>query len=197
MKDTKLQVIKNIQIAKDTYLLQLSMPKDVQVSCGQFVNVQVPNRTHLILKRPLGICEYSNASFSVCYEIKGKGTNALTELKSGDNVVVTMPLGNGFVIKPTEQKVAIVGGGAGLFPLKSIFDSYKNKEFYSFLGFRDAEHSYFIDDFKANSKQTYISSNDGSIGEKDFVTNLLAKNLDVIKPDVILSCGPKTYVYCA
>src|SRR5699024_11987289 len=59
-----------------------------------------------------------NETFTIVYRAGGKGTTELSKLKSGDNVDVLAPLGNGFPVEQANH-VLIVGGGIGVPPLRS------------------------------------------------------------------------------
>lgn len=192
MIETDVVVKSKRKIAQDIYALEFTAQTLPEILCGQFVNLQVPNRTDLILKRPFGIFDFNEEekSFKVGITVVGNGTEALSKLRKGNVIRATFPLGNGFYLYEKHQRVVLLGGGAGVLPLFSVKKSYPNLKFYSFLGFKDKAHSFLTEDFKSFSKETFVTTDDGSLGEKGFITQKLSENLGRINPDIILACGP-------
>lgn len=181
----------NIKLTEDIFTLKIETKEKLNVRCGQFVNVSIPNRKDLILKRPFGIVNYTENTFDIAIQVRGEGTNELSKVKKGDKLNITVGLGNGFYLLEKEKKIALIGGGIGVFPLLSVKDTYKDREIYSFLGFRSKDNMCFTDDFEKTSKKTFISTDDGSFGEKGNAVASFIKHIDEIKPDVVLACGPK------
>jgi dihydroorotate dehydrogenase electron transfer subunit len=124
-------------------------------------------------------------------------------MKAGDITEATAFLGRGFEIKSKSKyrRVALVGGGVGVAPLLSFFESGalplldtpkdSGIEFSAFLGFSSANKAILIEEFKAVCKRVEIATDDGSMGVKEFVTDLFVKNLAAVKPDAVFACGPK------
>ena len=191
MIETEVRLKAKKSIAKEMFCFEFETANLPDIIPGQFVNLMVPNRPDLILKRPFGIMDFDKQknTFKVALAVVGEGTKSLAEMKIGDKIKATLPLGNGFSINFFNKKIVLIGGGSGIFPLHSM-RNYPDLELYSFLGFKDKEHSFLTPEFKDISKGMYISTEDGSIGEKGFVTDILEKNIDGICPDLILACGP-------
>ena len=80
---------------------------------GQFVNIKC-GEGHL-LRRPISICETSAMQLRLVFEVRGEGTEWLSERQIDDQVSVLGPLGRGF---DAEGKRALfIGGGIGVPPL--------------------------------------------------------------------------------
>lgn len=192
-KDYVEQIISNEQIAANIWLLKLSCDDYVLklFRPGQFAHIKVPHMDESLLRRPLSITgvDAEKNEVHIAYNPVGKGTRKLTELKSGEMLDVLMPLGNGYKIKPNMKKIWLIGGGVGIAPLKSVFSKFTDREYTAFLGYRSKEYVYFEEEFKKNAR-TYISTDDGTYGEKGFCTDLMKEVLLNETPDVILSCGP-------
>ena len=188
MKDLKVSVLRNERIAENIYALTFELSQDVELFGGQFVNLSVGDKS-LPLRRPLGICRVVGREVTVCYQIKGRGTRLLKEAKGGDTLSALLPLGNGFKLEGF-KKVAVIGGGVGIFPL--LFTLEKNSakvDFHSFIGFRNSGAACFSDEIKKNSKFVSIVSDDGSIGEKGNAVDAFFLS-DYSAFDAIISCGP-------
>ncbi len=194
MIDLTFEIIKNELMASDIFEMTLKTDKlPADVKAGQFANVKVPNRTDLILRRPFGIysANFDDNTIKLGYALRGQGTKALSELPAGTKVQVLLPLGNGFPAVEEGKKVLLVGGGIGVLPLLSVAETYKNNVISSCIGFKDASLQMKVDEFKALSQEFVLASDDGSIGEKGYVAQVLAKYIDQINPDVIFACGPE------
>ncbi len=160
---------------------------------GQFADLAVPGHGELLLRRPLSICTVDAEAqiVTLVYQIKGKGTQAFSELRAGDGVETILPIGRGFNLKGTDKRVFLVGGGVGIAPLLSVTQKWRDKNYEAFLGYRGKEYEYCLGDFKKACAKTYVTSDDGTLGEKGFVTVALERRLNEAVPDVILACGPK------
>ena len=189
MKELVSIVKNNKQLARGIYAMTVILPEEVPVRGGQFLNISTGNPAHL-LKRPFGIMRKEGCDVTFCYQLKGEGTVCLSNAKAGDKLAVTLPLGNGFDIPQSAQKVAVVGGGVGIFPLLSVIESVKGKQYYSYIGFRGAEYACLINDFKAASKKLTVVTDDGSIGAKTNAVSAFLCEYEEVKPDLIISCGP-------
>ena len=189
MKELFCTVKSNSAIARGIFAMTITLPEEVQVRGGQFLNISTGNPAHL-LKRPFGIMRKDGCNITFCYQLKGEGTMCLSKAKAGDKLAVTLPLGNGFVIPDGAKKIAVVGGGVGIFPLLSVIESVKGREFYSYIGFRGAEYACLIDDFKAASKQLTVVTDDGSIGAKTNAVSAFLSEYEEVLPHLIISCGP-------
>ena len=189
MKDYKATVVKNERIAEGVYAITFDIGEDVPIRCGTFGNISVGG-THL-LRRPIAICKKEGSQVTFCYQVKGEGTQKLKDLEEGDKTSVLMPLGNGFFVEETEKKVALVGGGVGVFPLISVLRQYQGeKEISAYIGFRNRGMVCGLDEFRKADKFIGVTD-DGSYGKQmnavqAFVADLEKGN----RPDVVLACGP-------
>ena len=84
---------------------------------GQFVEIEIPQPTSSLLRRPISIhdVDYSKNEISLLIQIAGKGTEQLSKLEKGEKVSLVYPLGNGFECEG--EKVLLIGGGVGVAPL--------------------------------------------------------------------------------
>ncbi len=191
MKDQKFTIKENNAVAEGIFELVLQADSPIEeVHCGQFVEVSVPSRKDLVLRRPVGIYEFTDNTISVRIQIKGGGTKALAAMKVGEEVDVIYPLGNGFPIADETKRVLIVAGGIGTFPLRSILLEHPNLTYSALLGYRNKNVAVCIEDFENVCERVKVFSDDGSIGTHGFVTDSLLDEINAFKPDVIFACGP-------
>lgn len=188
----ELKILSNTKIGEGFYKIKLQGEKIGEFIPGQFVNLGVGNSEGMILKRPISVYETQDNVITLIYEVRGKGTEILKDTKSGtlDSLYF---LGNGFKILDTEKKIMLIGGGVGTAPLYSVLKKYSDRQIYSFLGFANLKKVILEKEFSKYS-QTVITTDDGSYGKKGYITEYAIKEIDRIKPDVILACGPRPMI---
>lgn len=160
---------------------------------GQFVEVRVDNSPSTFLRRPISInnVDYDRNELWLLVAAVGDGTRQLQKLHKGDRLNCMMPLGNSFTM-PTEcsERVLLVGGGVGVAPLLYFGKRIKamGGEPTFLLGARSAKDVLERELFEQVGR-VLITTEDGSEGEKGFVTNhsVLAQE----HFDRISTCGPK------
>lgn len=194
LKNIETTIKKNERIAQGIYKMVLFCEGAdlAQFVPGQFANLSVPDHEQLLLKRPISINEVDAESKTVTlvYQVKGKGTNAFTDIKQGTKLDAILPVGSGYNLKNSDKKVFLVGGGVGIAPLLTVTNRWAEKTYEAFLGYRGKEFTYCLDEFKNVCDSVFVASDDGTIGEKGFVTGLVQKRLKLEMPDIVLACGP-------
>lgn len=189
MKDVLFAVESNIIIAPNTIQLKLVSEKKLeQIHCGQFLHLEVP-AAGLLLRRPFCIAMFDDFSVTIIIAIIGKGTIELAKVRAGDKLHAILPIGNGYKLKREHKTVALIGGGVGVAPLLSVPKCYPGVRFYSILGFSNKEHVILKNEFELVSG-VKICTDDGSCGFCGYPSDYLDKDIKIIKPDVILTCGP-------
>ena len=189
MREYQATILENKPAAENIYSLTLALPEAVKIRAGQFADLSVGG-AHL-LKRPLAVCKADGEKVTVCYQIRGEGTKLLSERKAGETLDALLPLGNGFYLKENEKKIALVGGGVGIFPMISVIGEYAaEKEISAYIGFRNKGAVCGLEELKRAKKLTAVTD-DGSFGEKMNAVQAFAAALEAgERPDVVLSCGP-------
>lgn len=157
---------------------------------GQFAEVRVDNSKTTFLRRPFSIHDADKQSNTLDLLINkvGDGTLALSELVPGDYLNLMLPLGKGFGIPEPESDVLLIGGGVGMAPMLLLGKELSKSCNVSFLfGFRAQSYIIDLSSYSMYGK-VYITTEDGSVGEKGFVTNhsVLSENIF----DKIYACGP-------
>ena len=163
-----------------------------EIKPGQFVEVKVEGSASTFLRRPISInyVDKENSEIWLLVQLVGNGTRAMARLNEGDSLNVLFPLGNGFTAPKKGEKVLLVGGGVGVAPLLEYGKALKEvgaKPVF-LLGARTKTDLMQLDLF-GKYGDVYITTEDGSEGEKGFVTqhSVLTKE----SFDRISTCGPK------
>jgi len=179
------------KIGPDTYSLQLKAPKIAEhAKPGQFVMVYL-DKGELLLPRPISLCDVDKAAgtITLVYMTVGAGTQVMSQWQAGQHVKIMGPLGNGFTIDQRLQgKVAIVGGGMGAPPMLFLLKQLAKKGIKAdvYLGFK---HKFDLPGlFSLFTHNLQVATDDGSMGQKGTVMDLLAANSKTYS--AIFSCGP-------
>ena len=181
------------QIGPDAYSMLLKAPQIAKHAApGQFAMIYL-NKGELLLPRPISLCDVDklNGTITLVYVAIGAGTKIMRNWQAGQTINIMGPIGNGFAknlsAKPQES-VAIVAGGMGvppmLFLLKQLTQKGINVDV--FLGFKQ---KYDLPNlFKPYAANLHVATDDGSMGQKVTVLDLLENNNNTYK--YIFSCGP-------
>lgn len=172
-----------LEIAGNNYLPSLKP--------GQFMQVKIEGSPGTFLRRPISIhdVDYEKNTIKLLVQIAGKGTEKLSSLKTGDLLNIIFPLGNSFSLPSENARVLLVGGGCGVAPLLFLGKHLKSKGYKPelLLGFRDSARIIEYDDY-AGIGPVFLTTEDGSRGEKGFVTDHPV--LKEARFDNIYCCGP-------
>jgi dihydroorotate dehydrogenase (NAD+) catalytic subunit len=149
------------------------------------------------LPRALSVADAADGLLDFLVEGIGPGTDRLCALEPGERVWVNGPLGNGFSLprelSPGAAGAILVGGGIGVAPLALLRRrlAARGVPAQILLGFRDRLHSGGLDDLFSNC-QLGLASEDGHLGERGYVTDLLAAMLegDDATSAAVYACGP-------
>ena len=176
------------ELARGVILLGFDAPELVAVTRpGAFVMVIPPSGESAATA--LGIYEANGRRASILFFVVGKRTQELAEVREGDEIGVVGPLGNGFTLDGFCD-VAIVAGGVGiasvLLPAQALIAAGARVRLY--YGARSAELLVERERFGREGCEVHVSTDDGSMGHRGYVTELLAQTSR--RPDAILACGP-------
>lgn len=142
---------------------------------GQFVEIRVDDSPSTFLRRPISInfVDREQNELWLLVAVVGDGTRRMSALKPGDKLNCLLPLGHGFTLPATkEDRFLLVGGGVGVAPMLYMGAEMQKLgiEPTFLLGARSAKDLLMIDIFKRYGR-VYVTTEDGSEGEKGFVTN--------------------------
>ena len=160
---------------------------------GQFVEVRIDDSPSTMLRRPISIhyVDRDANELWLLVALVGDGTRRLGSLSAGDTLNCVLPLGNGFTMaKRPDERILLVGGGVGVAPLLYFGERLKAVGAVPtfLLGARSASDLLMLDRFQAIGNVA-VTTEDGSMGEKGFVTN--HSLLQQATFDRISTCGPK------
>ncbi len=187
-------VISQKALTADVYLLTFESPTDLSLGYepGQFLHFRVTDSFDFTLRRPLSLCaaDVENNHITVVYRAQGEGTKRLIRLKAGDQVDVLGPLGHGFPAHEGDKNVLLIGGGIGVPPLVELARQFHESQVrvVSALGFATQAQAILLDEL-SDCGSLFVATEDGSIGQHGFVTQLLTEDF-CVGIDRYYACGP-------
>jgi dihydroorotate dehydrogenase electron transfer subunit len=170
-----------------------------EVSPGQFVMLEVAGRLRPYLRRAYSVADADPDAGEVEFLVRtiGPGTAALEDLAEGSAASLLGPLGNGFSLDGlgSRARVAVVAGGIGAAPFPLLFRALASAGIVAdlYLGGRNAAELDFRSRFDGIVRgETVLSTDDGSLGEKGFVTDAFARRAAASGPGYarVFACGP-------
>lgn len=187
MKQIKYEIIDNIKISNELYLLTFLADENVFSNPGQFLQVLCRNEddTDPYLRRPFSIFSNKDNTLQIVYKIVGKGTKYLKNCSKKEYLSIIGPLGQGFTLpKDKKNNSLIISGGCGIAGVNYLIDTLEKNDF-SYKLLYGVKNKSCLPDFINNykSKVNVIYDSQG------FVSDLL-KNEDITNYQNIYMCGP-------
>ncbi len=182
------EIISNAEVSANIFKLEINAPELSQIAkAGQFVQVKISDE--FTLRRPLGIASAKNGVVKIFYRVIGKGTEFLSTKETGEHLNILGALGNGFDTN-INGRILLIGGGMGLAPLLSVAEKIDAVDV--LIGGRNkGEVDFWIKEFRAEVDKIYITTDDGSLGSRGFVTSLLPEVLEYEDYAALYTCGPE------
>lgn len=162
-----------------------------KAKAGQFLIIRIDEEGERV---PLTIADHDKdkGTITMVYQVAGRSTKQLSTMKVGEYLAdVVGPLGH-----PSEVEnfgtVVIVGGGVGIAPIHPIAKALKEagNRVISIIGAKNKDLLFWEDKMREVSTEVLIATDDGSIGHKGFVTDVLDKVTEEEKVDVVWAVGP-------
>jgi dihydroorotate dehydrogenase electron transfer subunit len=111
----------------------------------------------------------------------------MSQLEAGEKLDILTPLGNGFEMAGC-QKPVLIGGGAGIPPMYGLCKRFIEQGIKPevIMGFNKESEAFYIEEFEKLGADVKVTTVDGSLGIKGFVTDSLTN-----KQDAFYACGPE------
>lgn len=168
----------------------------------QFVNVKIGDGPHPFLRRPFSLSDMrvDQGLIEITWAAVGEGSLMMTNWEPGTPVRVLGPLGNGFVPCDARDftvtrppRMILIAGGTGLAPMYPLaaFSVNLGHNARLLYGARSGDAVMDTGRFIRAGCPVQIATEDGSLGLKGRVTDLLASVLGDLGPgDTVVACGP-------
>jgi ferredoxin--NADP+ reductase len=187
------KIIEKKVLSETVKMMKISAPLVAKkAKAGQFIILRIDEKGERI---PLTIADYDrkNGTITVIFMEVGKTTKQLGKMEVGDSILnFAGPLGVSSEIKKYGT-VVMIGGGVGIAPLYPIVRELKkaSNHVISILGARNEKLLMLEKEINEFSDEFYICTDDGSKGQKGFVSDVLQKLIDEgHKIDMVMAIGP-------
>lgn len=186
------KILDKVELCPNQYELKIEAPYVVRnAKAGQFIILRVEEDGERV---PLTIADVDKekGELTIVYMAVGYSTKKLAKLEIGDEIVdLVGPLG-----QPTHIKnygtVVCLAGGYGAAPCYLIAKAFKDagNKVYMIMGARNKDLIFWEDKMKQACTELFITTDDGTLGEKGFVTQVLDRIMASEKVDYAIAVGP-------
>ncbi|HEX9917414.1 MAG TPA: dihydroorotate dehydrogenase electron transfer subunit [candidate division Zixibacteria bacterium] len=165
---------------------------------GNFIHIKVNETTTPLLRRAFSLhrADPRKGEIEILFKVVGLGTRILSEKRKGEALDLIGPLGNSFSLPFRNQKAMMVAGGMGLAPLWFLLNellkngNIRKGDITFFQGARSKNGILYSKKLSSLGIKHLISTEDGSLGYKGMVTDLLVKEVRIKDKVKIYACGP-------
>jgi len=190
-------VKENAKLSKSHYLITLHPVKKIKKpEPGQFFMLAVNQNADPLLRRPFSLHRWLGRDLQLLFRSVGKATNILKEKKPGEMLEIIGPLGNSFPLNPSKSKPVLVAGGLGIAPLFALAEKLSQKKPLFFLGAKNREEVLCIEGLNSIGIKPVVSTDDGSLGQKGLITDVLkdflSRHPSPLTRYCLYACGPKS-----
>ncbi len=185
--------------AGDYHVLTLTAPGIAELTRpGHFVALAVGGEhSSMLLRRAFSIYSVQSrgvygGTLEIVFAAHGKGTEWLAALHRHDQVDIVGPLGRPFALPKQAVSCVLVAGGYGSAPMFSLADALRARgcRVDVVLGAATESKLFGVLEAKRITASLTITTEDGSVGERGRVTDVLPAVLERTDADVVYACGP-------
>lgn len=185
-------IIKKEVLSEAVFLFDIKAPKiAAKAKAGQFFILRLNEKGERI---PLTIADSDSkkGTITTIFQVVGRTTRDMSKLNEGDEILdVVGPLGEPSEIEKY-GRVVCVGGGVGIAPIYPIARALKEcgNEVIGIIGARSKEFLFWEDKMAKVSDRLIVCTDDGSYGQKGFVTQAIEQVAKEEKIDCLWAIGP-------
>ena len=185
MKQGFFEIVKNVALTADVYKMELAGDTSAVTAPGQFVNIKLEGK---FLRRPISVNDCVDGLLTIIYKVVGEGTAQMAKMQAGEKLDILTGLGNGYDLADAGEHPVLLGGGVGVPPLYMLAKQLiaAGKKVSVVLGFNKASEVFYADEFAALGANVTVTTVDGSMGVKGFVTDALPADYTYF-----YTCGPE------
>lgn len=177
------------------FALALDRPDWKDWQPGQFVMIR-PNSWGMDMTwaRPLSICRVTSRSLVLFFQVVGRGTERMAQLRAGDVVTLWGPLGTGFAMEP-ETDTLLLAGGIGIAPFAGYVERHLDPSRLSMLfGHRIPLSSYPADTLAQHIE--FESFHERDPEDLARFQDVVRRRMDICRQrdGLALACGPMPFL---
>jgi dihydroorotate dehydrogenase electron transfer subunit len=198
------EISENEEIQDDCFLMKVKVAPSFETpKPGQFVMIRIAGLNDPFLSRPISIYSFSrtpdSCTIELLYRVVGRGTQIMAGLIEESQVEINGPLGNGFDTTAVKKNIVFISGGIGIAPLSLLMENLRQRpdrpssSMIIYPGFQSASAVAGLDKMRKLCRDINVCTDDGTLGEKGFVTRIFQKDMKKFKPEdtSIFACGPR------
>ncbi|MBN1280537.1 MAG: dihydroorotate dehydrogenase electron transfer subunit [Candidatus Thermoplasmatota archaeon] len=154
---------------------------------GQFYMIWIPGVDEI----PMSVSRITLKTKAITFRDVGDATHQLFQLNAGSHIGIRGPYGNGFTI--AGKHLLFVGGGTGIAMLAPAIEHARKQKVKTtvIIGVKTHQELFFEQHMKRTGATVYVTTDDGSYGEKGFASDLAATVLKKEHIDAVYTCGPE------
>ena len=185
MKQGLFEIIENTPLTASVYKMVLAGDTSAITAPGQFVNIKLEGK---FLRRPISVNDCVDGLLTIIYKVVGEGTAQMAKMGVGEKLDILTGLGNGYSLAEAGEHPVLLGGGVGVPPLYMLAKQLiaAGKTVSVVLGFNKASEVFYAEEFRALGCDVTVTTVDGSMGVKGFVTDALPTDYTYF-----YTCGPE------
>ena len=200
--DVLAEVLANSRLSDDYCVVALAAPEVARLARpGQFVMLKPAAGLDPLLRRPFSVFEIlrepdgTPCGITILNKRVGTGTTLLYNARPGDHIACLGPLGTPFEIVGPPTRAWLVAGGVGLAPFATLAAELvaRGTDTTLFYGARRAADLHRVELFEPIGVRTIVATEDGSRGDRGFISEPLARELGRLDPHAevrLYACGP-------
>ena len=188
MIETLATVESNQELAPGYRLLTLNFDEDITALPGQFAMLRAHAAFEPLLRRAMAVYRVGGPrQLSFLFQVLGRGTEALSHVAGGGKIDALVPLGNSWPVSfdsskdQSPRRAVVVAGGIGsasvLTLCRELRDSHVETQVFFGAASSGVASGCGLEDFRALDLPLTITTDDGSLGERGFVTAPLERHL--------------------
>ena len=190
----RVEVLANDRVAQGVGLLALRAPRTAAaVEPGQFVHLRIATGADFLLRRPFSVHRAAGETIEILYQVLGRGTLDLAGKVRGDVMDAIGPLGTGWEVPDGAAHVLLVAGGLGAAPLGMLAERLAARGVAVSVAQGAPTSARLVARglFESIARRVEVATDDGSAGERGFVTVVSERLLETDQPDLVCVCGPE------
>ncbi len=189
------KIINNLPLNNKNSLLSIEpLEQVINPEPGQFYMIEVGNSFDPLLKRPFSYFRKTEEGIQFLYTIKGKGTSLMKDFKQGRIINMIGPLGTGYPKPEKGYTPLLVAGGIGIASIFSLVEELSEKTYFLY-GAKNKDNILVLNKLKGLTDELIISTDDGSLGKKgtviDVLNDFLTRHSSLVTRHLLYTCGPK------
>jgi dihydroorotate dehydrogenase electron transfer subunit len=181
------------------HVLSLTAPGISEVTrAGHFVTLGIGGEeSSMVLRRSFAVHQVQSrgvygGTLDIVVSVAGKGTQWLAERGRHDVIDIVGPLGRPFILPKERVSCVLVGGGYGSAPLFMLAEQLRERgcRVDVVVGASREDKLFGTLELKRLASTLTVTTDDGSLGERGRVTDVLPELMDRVNADVVYACGP-------